>query len=99
MARRSRPSQRSAVPDTVKDEPRCGGLTAILDGACARRSLRLRSGRNGVRGRTKERDFKEGVKSKGFRAGQDTGLPEARSRRRDDGSGQAENIMDGTDHA
>jgi hypothetical protein len=51
------------------------------------------------RGRTKEWDFKEGVKSKGFRAGQDTSLPEARSRRRDDGSGQAAIQADGTDHA
>jgi hypothetical protein len=51
------------------------------------------------RGRTKEWDFPEGVKSKGFRAGQDTSLPEARSRRRDDGSGQVANIADGTDHA
>ena len=51
------------------------------------------------RGRTKECDFKQGVKSKGFRAGQDTSLPEARSRRRDDGSGQAANMADGTDHA
>jgi hypothetical protein len=50
MARRSRPNQRSAVLGTVKDEPPVGGgLKAILDGACARRSLRLRSGRrNGV---------------------------------------------------
>jgi hypothetical protein len=44
-------------------------------------------------------DFKEGVKSKGFRAGQDTSLPEARSRRGGDGSGQVANMADGTDHA
>jgi hypothetical protein len=53
-----RPSQRSAVLDTVKDEPRCGGLTAILDG---RLRTALASSQVGTeewrRGRTKEWDF------------------------------------------
>jgi hypothetical protein len=46
----------------------------------------------------REWDFKEGVKSKGFRAGQDTNPPEAKSRRREDGSVQAANFANGTDY-
>jgi hypothetical protein len=54
--------------------------------------LRLRSGRNGAAVEQRNGTLKVGVKSKGFQAGQDTSLPEARSRRRDDESGQvAEN--------
>jgi hypothetical protein len=51
MARRSRPSQRSAVLGAVKDEPPYGGgLKAILDGSLRAALPRgLRSGRrNGV---------------------------------------------------
>ena len=54
MARRSRPNQRSAVLDTVKDEPPAAvAQGAILDGACARRSaFRRRLGRRNGQSRS-----------------------------------------------
>jgi hypothetical protein len=87
MARRSRPNQRSAVLGTVKDKPSVAkrpSLTVPARGAPAR----PRSGRRNGRLRSNQGiELKEGDIT-GFRAGHDTSLPEARSRRRDDGSGQ-----------
>ncbi len=55
MARRSRPSQRSAVLGPVKDEP-SGLKKAILDGVCARWPGKSAVGAEEClrRGRTKE---------------------------------------------
>ena len=66
-----------------------GGQEAILDGACARRSGQSQVGTKECQSRSnKGIGLKEGGTT-GFRAGHHTSLPEARSRRRDDGSGQA----------
>src|SRR6266436_3343581 len=85
MGRRSPTFEPSAVLGTVKAAPppaprrlrrraaSGGGQEASLDGACARRSRELRSGRrNASRQSNKGIELKQGEAIEGFRVGHDT---------------------------
>ena len=99
MARRSRPSQRSVVLGAIKDKPSVAKWPSLT--GPARDAPQFRGRDEGMAAAVEQRNWpkKRRGNDKGLSGGARHLPPEARSRRRDAGSGQAAIRVVATDHA